>query len=192
MALVRLAAVTGDSMRGAGQFAKAGAYWVSLRGGTIVEALAASHRLGVAAFEKRFPPFGTQAMAAAPDEAPVLELRLRQAAQALVGLDRLPAYRDAVERLQAALVRGDAPAIRAQMVKDTASRVERIAGTSSLLRGMLRPNGAYARADGLTVTLGAPFSGRWVLIADYGVAQASGAPPLLALVLVDLVALERN
>lgn len=187
MELVALQAVTGDTMREVRRAHPLLAYWLSLDSGSVAAALAESHRVGVGVFEARFPLLGKTAPPPMPDERRTLEARLTIAAASLAGLDGAPAYRDAVARLEKTLAAGDAETLRTLVPGSAPAPAERLAGMSGLIRQTLKPNGVYRRPDGLSVVLGAPFSGRYLVVADYDDGQA---PALKNLAFIDLAAVE--
>jgi hypothetical protein len=190
MALVAMRAVTGDTMRGVRRTRAALPYWVTLKGASVEQALATSHRIGVMAFEARFPVLGRTTPAPLPDEPRTLVLRIEMDAVSLAGLDDTPGYRDAVASLRQTLATGDAAAMRTLVSGAALVPAERIAAISSYIRQTMRPAGVYRHNGDITVILGAPFSGRFLVVADYGPGAAGAAPPLKSLAFLDLASVE--
>lgn len=162
------------------------------KGGSLASALADNYRASVTAFERAHPAFSWLApadVAITQDNAAVAD-RLSLVNWMLASLAIDAGYEPALSRLRQTIASGDAVALKSLVHTDSAMPVEWIAGLSSAMRSTFRPTAVFERSDGLTVTFGVPFSGRWVLVADYIGRGAS--PQLESLVFFDLSSVERS
>lgn len=197
LSLVGMAAVTGERIRGErigdGRDLSAGAaVWLQDSALPLPVALARNHARTVEAFETRYPILAaTEPAALDATLADFATLRSRlMLVGATVGSLGEPAYRATIDRLRSQIVKGDAAAIRASMSGDPPVPLQRITGLPMPARELLRPTGFYRRAEGMTIAFGVPFTGRWVLLADFHEPLGDAPPALETILLLDLNAAE--
>lgn len=192
MRLVEMAAVTGDWIRGEAGEPSAAPVYVRDPDQVMANALAENHARTVAAFLTRYPLLAeTEPPAPAGNAA---EFALTRARLLLIGTTigslRVPAYRAVIDALRQRIVEGDARALRASMSAEPPVPLQRITGLPTPARELLRPTGYFRRDQGMTIAFGVPFTGRWVVLADFEEPVGDAAPALENLLLLDLVAAE--
>jgi hypothetical protein len=190
-ALVKTWITTGERVRAQPQPAGSVPGWTA-KGGSLATALAENYRASVGAFERSYPAFSWLAPADGSNQrdAAIAGDRLGLVNWTVASLSSDKSYEPALERLRQTIASGDAVALKSLVHSDASMPVEWIAGLSSAMRSNFRPTAVFERADGLTVTFGVPFSGRWVLVADY--VGRGVSPELESLIFFDLSSVERG
>lgn len=190
-ALTKAWVASGERVRAQAQPAAATLGWTA-KGGSLASALAENYRASITAFERAHPAFSwlAPADAANQQDSALVADRLGLVNWTLASLTADAGYEPALSRLRQTIASGDSAALRSLVHTDKAMPVEWISGLSSAMRSNFRPTAVFERSDGLTVTLGVPFSGRWVLVADY--VGRGPSPELDSLVFFDLSSVERS